>query len=137
VLKKSEDLKDIVNQIGEVPEENSKEFPQWLKGVSKTDIYKRFVEQRIASGEWLSAELGNMYTASIFFSLMSFIAQSEGEQSEILQMAYGSGSKSKVFAARITCAKQARLELKNRFQDAMNSRVKLGIEEYERIHRAY
>lgn len=137
VLKKSEDLKDIVNQIGEVPEENSKEFAQWLKGVSKTDIYKRFAEQRIASGEWLSAELGNMYTASIFFSLMSFIAQSEGEQSEILQMAYGSGSKSKVLAARITCAKEARLELKNRFQDAMNSRVKLGIEEYECIHRAY
>lgn len=137
MLKKSEDLKDVVNQIGEVPEENSKEFAQWLKGVSNTDIYKRFVEQRIASGEWLSAELGNMYTASIFFSLMSFIAQSEGEQSEILQMAYGSGSKSKVFAARITCAKEARLELKNRFQDAMNSRVKLGIEEYERIHRAY
>jgi 3-hydroxy-3-methylglutaryl CoA synthase len=52
-------------------------------------------------------------------------------------MAYGSGSKSKVLAARITCAKEARLELKNRFQDAMNSRVKLGIEEYERIHRAY
>ncbi len=137
MLKKSEDLKDIVNQIGEVPEENSKEFAQWLKGVSKTDKYKRFIDQRIASGEWLSAELGNMYTASIFFSLMSFIAQSEGEQSEILQMAYGSGSKSKVFAARITCATEARLELKNRFQDALKSRVKLSIGEYERIHLAY
>lgn len=137
VLKKSEDLKDVINQIGEPPEENSKEFAQWLKGVSKTDIYKRFVEQRIASGEWLSAELGNMYTASIFFSLMSFIAQSEGEQSEILQMAYGSGSKSKVLAARITCDREAHLELKNRFQAALNNRVKLGIEEYEHIHRAY
>ena len=68
---------------------------------------------------------------------LSFIAQSEGEDSEILQMAYGSGSKSKVFAARITCNTEARLELKNRFQAALNNRVKISIEEYEQIHRAY
>lgn len=137
MLKAQPDLLQQMPDLSEAPETDSKEFGLWLKGLSKTEAYQNFVEEKIAPGEWLSAELGNMYTASIFFSLMSFVAQSESESMEILQMAYGSGSKSKVMAARCTAKAELRQALRQRFQKALDKRVKLSIEDYERIHKAF
>lgn len=72
------------------------------KLVSKTPEYRNFVQMKMEKGQRASSLIGNMYTASIFQSLMSDL-QSRYDDSEDLSgqkiglVAYGSGSKSKVF----------------------------------------
>ena len=86
--------------------------PDFNKAFTKTDHYKDWVGATIAKGELYSSAMGNLYTASIFLSLMSSLeegAPMEGER--ILFFAYGSGSKSKVFSA----------ELCNGFKDRVNN----------------
>lgn len=78
------------------------ESPDFVKLFAKTDAYKSWVKQHISSGEKLSSEMGNLYTASIFLSLMSSLLYSNASADEkLLFFAYGSGSKAKVFEATL------------------------------------
>lgn len=137
IWKANPSLQQAMPELGEAPQADTKEFALWLKDLSKTRAYQNFVREKIEPGEWLSAELGNMYTASIFFSLMGFFAQSTTDDLEVLQMGYGSGSKSKVMAARLLGTAKDRDRLRQRFQQALDNRHKLSIDEYERIHASY
>ncbi len=137
IWKVNSGLQQTMPELGEAPKADTKEFGLWLKGLSKTGDYQNFVREKIEPGEWLSAELGNMYTASIFFSLMGFFAQSTSDKLDILQLGYGSGSKSKVMAARLLGTAKDREMLRRRFQHALDKRQKLSIDEYERIHASY
>ena len=67
-MNENEKIDEIYSEIGK-PESNQDK--DWLKKVSKSNLYKNFVEDKIAPGEMASSEIGNMYTASIFMSLIS------------------------------------------------------------------
>jgi hydroxymethylglutaryl-CoA synthase len=77
-----------------------------LKIVAQTPMYKKYVSDKIANGQKASSEIGNMYTASVFMALASFL-QTDFEEGkdmagEIIGFCtYGSGSKGKVFQGTV------------------------------------
>lgn len=78
------------------------EFPQKLKELAKSDAYRAFVSEKLQPAERASSLIGNLYTGSIFMGLLSTLADAAQKDLSITGstfgfMAYGSGSKSKVF----------------------------------------
>ena len=71
-MNENEIIQEVYSEIGE-PE--SSEDSDWMKKVSKSNLYRKFVEDKIAPGEKASSEIGNMYTASIFMSLISTLVE--------------------------------------------------------------
>lgn len=110
----------------------------FLKAVSKTTEYKTFVTSKIEPGERLSSLVGNIYTGSIFLSLMSTLrsALTDGESlngAKLGFFAYGSGSKSKVFEATVQdgwAERTARFNPEARLEE----RLPLDFATYERLH---
>jgi len=107
----------------------------FVRAMSKTEAYKQFVKNNIAPGEWASSDIGNMYTASIFMSLMSLLTHEEEGSSgrSIGFFAYGSGSKAKVFEGTVgddIASKVKNWELK----EGLEARVAIDFEEYQALH---
>lgn len=76
----------------------------FLKSVSESSLYRRFVKDKLERAQRASQETGNLYTASIFLALMSSLECDAREHTRLAGkrlgfVAYGSGSKSKVFEA--------------------------------------
>jgi hydroxymethylglutaryl-CoA synthase len=129
---------DIQNQLGNLweakPEStDSENYNIWLKSISKSKPYIDFVNNYIAPSETMSSEIGNMYTASIFMAMLSAIAFSEKNIQNMLFLAYGSGSKSKVFQGKINPNISVN-SIKNRLLKIANSRKCISIDEYENQH---
>lgn len=110
--------------------------PGFVRAVSKTDGYKQFVKSHIAPGEWASSEIGNMYTASIFMSLMALLIEvvDESEGKKIGFFAYGSGSKAKVFEAEVCEMMELKVQ-KWMLWHSLEARKEISFQEYEALHR--
>mgnify|MGYP001286014670 FL=1 len=126
----------IYSEVGKPSSNLDKE---WIKKVSKSDIYKKFVDEKIAPGEKASSEIGNMYTASIFMSLISSLVEALSVNKDIINkkigfISYGSGSKAKVFEGTIQDNWKSKIEKINLFE-LLDSRKKITISEYENLHR--
>ncbi|MEM6768956.1 MAG: hydroxymethylglutaryl-CoA synthase [Bacteroidota bacterium] len=112
---------------------------EFLRLVTKTQDYKDFVAARIAPGEWASSRVGNLYAGSVFLSLMATLEvaleQEEDQTGKSLCIfAYGSGSKSKVFGAKLQpqwreVAAGFDLELR------LDQREAISYADYEKLHR--
>ena len=79
---------------------------QFLRAITKTKGYKEFVINKLAKAEVASAQVGNMYACSIFIALMGTLEEDFLEEEDLIGkdfgfIGYGSGSKSKVFEARV------------------------------------
>jgi len=90
----------------DIPEENSSDWNAFIKACSKTPAYKAYINANIAKGEIASSDIGNMYTASIFMSFISYLFAATENNEDITGqtvgfLSYGSGSKSKVFSGVI------------------------------------
>ena len=125
--------------FSEVGKPSSNLDKEWIKKVSKSDIYKKFVDEKIAPGEKASSEIGNMYTASIFMSLISSLVEALSVNKDIINkkigfISYGSGSKAKVFEGTIQDNWKSKIEKINLFE-LLDSRKKITISEYENLHR--
>ncbi len=77
-----------------------------LKVVSKSDEYKALIKEKVEPTQRASSEIGNMYTASVFTAFLSALQVSADSNEELNGktvgfIAYGSGSKSKVFQGQI------------------------------------
>ena len=102
-MSENDKIEEIYSEIGK-PESNQDK--DWIKKVSKSSLYKNFVENKIAPGEMASSEIGNMYTASIFMSLISSLVDAANndkkfEDKKIGFISYGSGSKAKIFEGTV------------------------------------
>lgn len=111
----------------------------FLKQVTKTAAYQEFVEQKIAPGEKASSLVGNLYAGSLFLSLMSTLedALQHGRplaNTQIGFFAYGSGSKSKVFAGRVQAGWEAIVSDFGLFQQ-LEQREAISYATYEQLHR--
>ena len=125
--------------FSEVGKPSSNLDKEWIKKVSKSAIYKKFVDEKIAPGEKASSEIGNMYTASIFMSLISSLVEALSVNKDIINkkigfISYGSGSKAKVFEGTIQDNWKSKIEKINLFE-LLDSRKKITISEYENLHR--
>ena len=125
--------------FSEAGKPESKLDKDWIKKVSKSDTYKNFINEKIAPGEKASSEIGNMYTASIFMSLISSLVESLSSNKEFINkkigfISYGSGSKAKIFEGTIQDNWESKIKQLKLFE-ILDSRKKITISEYENLHR--
>jgi len=124
---------------GPMPGEEGPEWTAWLKTVSKTAMYQAFIAEKIEPGERISSRVGNGYTASIFLALLSTLEAGHTEANlfeggRFGFLAYGSGSKAKVFSARLQPGWQKALPA-DRLLDTLENRRVLDFPSYERLHQ--
>ncbi len=136
-LKNTSAFEALENEIGQLEGADPKE---WNKKAYKSRLYNRFIEDKIAAGELASSEIGNMYTASIFMALLSFLSDSYNTSKVITGatvgfIAYGSGSKSKVFEGVLQHQWTSKMEAVKLFE-YLNNRQSISVASYEALHRS-
>ncbi len=109
-----------------------------VKTAAKSAAYADFVANKIAAGQLASAQIGNMYTASIFMGLMSCLETHHAKGQDLTHQkiglcAYGSGSKSKVFEAVVQPEYQ-QIVAKFEIFAALAQRQPIGLADYEQLH---
>lgn len=109
------------------------------KAVAKSEDYLKFISDKIEKSQRASSEIGNMYTASIFMALLSALQTSFNENEdlagqEIGFLGYGSGSKSKVFAGKVSPNWKNVVSKWNLFEN-LKDRLAIDFETYEKLHR--
>ncbi len=132
----TETLDQLESEIGPL---NQDDIKTWKKSAYKSKIYSDFINTTIAPSELASSEIGNMYTASIFMALLSYLSHSLNNSKEITGktigfIGYGSGSKSKVFEGVIQERWKSKLKDVKLFE-YLNNRTAIDVETYEKIHR--
>jgi len=135
-LDENNKLEELTNEIGKVIDGDEK---TWVKLASKSKLYKDFVNNRIAPGEIASSEIGNMYTASIFMSLLSMLNNAiikniELTNNKIGFISYGSGSKAKIFEGVVLSSWKNKLKHSKLFE-ILDKRKDIDVSTYEDLHR--
>jgi hydroxymethylglutaryl-CoA synthase len=142
---------EIIEEIGEEPlpenfedsvegyEEFEKANDQYRRLISKTSMFKDFVDARIEKAQRASSLVGNQYTGSIFLALMSTIESDHLESEEMIGehiglCGYGSGAKAKVFEGVIQPEWKQIAERFNLFE-RLGERHSIDKEIYESLHR--
>lgn len=110
-----------------------------IKEVAKSDDYKTFVSQKLQPAELASSLIGNLYTGSIFMGLLSTLAYFYDSKKEIANekfgfLAYGSGSKSKVFEGTIQPEWESALKNVRLFENLTES-FEIDFDTYEKLHK--
>lgn len=109
------------------------------KAVAKSENYIKFINNKIEKTQRASSEIGNMYTASIFMALLSGLQISFNENEELAGeeigfVGYGSGSKSKVFAGKVSENWKNVVAKWDLFENLKN-RLAIDFDTYEKLHR--
>jgi len=108
-----------------------------IKALSKSKVYLDFIEKTIAPSEYLSAKVGNCYTGSIFLGWISALLWSVEQNTspkKVGFIAYGSGSKSKVFEGELVAGWQNHFD-SSAVLNAFDDLVELDFETYEQLHK--
>jgi hydroxymethylglutaryl-CoA synthase len=131
--------KRVFTEIYSLENDLSYETPEEQKAVAKSENYIQFINDKIEKSQRASSEIGNMYTASIFMALLSALQTSFNEDEELVGeeigfLAYGSGSKSKVFAGKVSENWKNVVSKWNLFEELKN-RTSIDFETYEKLHR--
>ncbi|GEP49869.1 hydroxymethylglutaryl-CoA synthase [Flavobacterium noncentrifugens] len=110
-----------------------------LKEVAKTDDYKSFVNEKLQPAEIASSLIGNLYTGSIFMGFLSALSHFDQMNEDISDqtfgfLAYGSGSKSKVFEGTIQPEWKSAISKVKLFQTLEQS-FEIDFETYQKLHK--
>jgi hydroxymethylglutaryl-CoA synthase len=129
-------MENLEKEIGKL--EDSEDVKVWKKIVSRSSLYQNFVRQKIEAGEKASMQIGNMYTASIFMSFLSFLSVAKDNQKELVNdvvgfLSYGSGSKSKILEGKIVDTWRDKINHLNIFE-SLNNRNFIDFKTYEKLH---
>ncbi|GIV34827.1 MAG: hydroxymethylglutaryl-CoA synthase [Chitinophagales bacterium] len=124
--------KQLLEEDPSFPENKS------LKTVAKTPLYQQFVREKIEKGQRASSLTGNLYTGSVFLSLMSLLESDlrDGTPLENMRVGfctYGSGSKSKVFEGVVQKEWKPIVDKFGLF-DALLQRTPIDFDVYEALH---
>ena len=116
--------------------ENSKEKMRFL---SKSKEYLELVNTKIKPSEIASSEVGNIYTGSIFLGFLSALYYCHCNKINITSkktgfIAYGSGSKSKVFEGFIEPNWEQKIAQTKIFE-TLAKRTEISFETYEKLHK--
>ncbi|WP_276878252.1 hydroxymethylglutaryl-CoA synthase family protein, partial [Chryseobacterium joostei] len=131
--------KRIFTEIYSLENGLSYETPEEQKLVAKSENYVQLMNDVIEKTQRASSEIGNMYTASIFMAFLSGLQTSFNDNEdlsgkEIGFFGYGSGSKSKVFAGKVSENWRKVVDKWNLFEN-LNNRTAINFETYEKLHR--
>ena len=115
------------------------EYQNTLKEISKSEEYRIFVSEKLQPAELASSLIGNLYTGSIFMGLLSSLAHFYDSKKEIKGekfgfLAYGSGSKSKVFEGTIQPEWRSALKAVQLFETLKQS-FEIDFDIYEKLHK--
>lgn len=131
-------LESLENEIGK---KEDLEFKDWKKAAAKSTIFRTFITDKISYGELASSEIGNMYTGSIFMSLLSILQYASDNNLELKHktvgfISYGSGSKSKVFEGEIAVNWNTKIKFLDLF-NYLNRRKIIDFETYKNLHNGF
>lgn len=131
--------KRVFTEIYSLENGLSYETSEDQKAVAKSENYVQFINDKIEKSQRASSEIGNMYTASIFMALLSALQTSFNENEELSGqeigfLGYGSGSKSKVFAGKVSENWKTVVSKWDLFENLKN-RKPIDFETYEKLHR--
>jgi hydroxymethylglutaryl-CoA synthase len=120
-------------------DESVAEYQNKLKEISKSEEYRTFVTDKLQPAELASSLIGNLYTGSIFMGLLSTLAHLYDTKQEVAEtkfgfLAYGSGSKSKVFEGTIQPEWKSALTETKLFETLEKS-TEIDFETYEKLHK--
>jgi hydroxymethylglutaryl-CoA synthase len=120
-------------------DESATEYQNKLKEISKSEDYQDFVLQKLRPAELASSLIGNLYTGSIFMGFLSTLAHFYDTKAAISGnkfgfLAYGSGSKSKVFEGTIQPDWQSAIANVKLFETLEQS-FEIDFETYEKLHK--
>jgi hydroxymethylglutaryl-CoA synthase len=129
---------DTVNPILK-GNESPADYQNKLKEVSKSEEYRAFVNQKLQPAEIASSLIGNLYTGSIFMGFLSTLAHFAKTKKDISGkkfgfLAYGSGSKSKVFEGTIQADWQLAVAKAQLFETLEQSH-EIDFATYEKLHK--
>jgi hydroxymethylglutaryl-CoA synthase len=121
------------------PKTQEKARSAFLKSVSESDLYKKFVAEKLEKAQRASQETGNLYTASIFLALMSTLECDLAENTALDKkrfgfIAYGSGSKAKVFEATVQKGWENVVRHFKVFEK-ITERQPISYDQYEALHK--
>lgn len=110
-----------------------------IKALAKSDVYLQLVNEKILPTEIASGQVGNIYTGSIFLGMLSSFCYHFEKQTDLANqkmgfIAYGSGSKSKVFEAEVMEDWASQVAKVNLF-DFLTQRTALDFVTYEKLHK--
>lgn len=110
-----------------------------MRALSKSGAYLVLVNQKIKPTEVASGDIGNIYTGSIFLGFLSALYFNSKENVSLTNkktgfIAYGSGSKAKVFEGTIEDNWQSKIEKTNLFE-VLAERTPIDFETYEKLHK--
>ncbi len=110
-----------------------------LKSLAKSPEYLDFVTQKLQPAEKASSLIGNLYTGSIFMGLLSTLCHFYDTDQEVAGttfgfMAYGSGSKSKVFEGTIQSGWKNSISKVRLFETLAQSH-EIDFSTYEKLHK--
>ncbi len=119
--------------------EDAADYAARLKEISKSDAYRAFVNHKLQPAEPASSLIGNLYTGSIFMGFLSALAKYAAEGTDVTEkklgfLAYGSGSKSKVFEGTLQpgwkhAATNARLF------ETLAGNTAIDFDTYQKLHK--
>jgi len=106
------------------------------KLIRKTPEYQDFINSQIADGEIASGQVGNIYSGSIFLSMMSMLYYSYQKENQLSDrtiglIAYGSGAKSKVLEGTVKKGWQ-NIVCKFNLREKLDKRIKISFETYKK-----
>ncbi len=109
------------------------------KQTAKSVAYQAFVADKLESGQRASQQLGNLYTGSIWTALISTLETGATENrlkadDEIGFVAYGSGSKAKVFAGNLMEGWE-KVAMQWHLLSGLEKREAIDAQTYEMLHR--
>jgi hydroxymethylglutaryl-CoA synthase len=119
--------------------ETAEEYQNLLKETSKSQAYKTFVAEKLLPAELASSLIGNLYTGSIFMGLLSALSHFHNQEKNVSNtifgfLAYGSGSKSKVFEGTIQPEWKNAISHIALFENLASS-LEIDFKTYEKLHK--
>ncbi len=118
---------------------NDSDYKDQIKVIAKSTAYLEFVNQKIMPSEIASGQIGNIYSGSIFLGLLSTLCHHFKENSNLDNkkfgfIAYGSGSKAKVFEAEVQPGWKSVLT-KIKLFETIDESHEIDFETYEKLHK--
>ncbi len=115
------------------------DYQSKIKEVAKSEVYQKFVAEKLQPAERASSLIGNLYTGSIFMGLVSTLAHFYEAQTEISGktfgfLAYGSGSKSKVFEGTVQSDWKSAIG-KVKLFETLSESLEIDFNTYEKLHK--
>ena len=111
----------------------------FIKTLAKSEEYKDFVKKALFPAEIASSLVGNIYTGSIFLALLSTLSHYYKSKTQLDGkifgfIAYGSGSKSKVFEGFVESGWESVIE-KVRLFETLEEAKEIDFESYVALHK--